>query len=528
MSLSRLMRNYKVLLLLAVLLGSVFMVFLRDGNPSTVDLNLGIEFVGGVRIPVSLEKNVDPAQMALMVDTLKQRINKFGLSQAVVRPLGSKEIIVEVPRAQSEVIKSVENILKEQGRFEAIVAGTMVLNGSHVIPTGIGGANGEMVNSDGSWQLTFSVTGDGEMHFAETASGKRGENVYMFLDRPTDAAFLVPRELISSSPAVLEALKKDGDDIGMYYVEDFASRSDALFSQSPSALLVSKNLSVSSPSVYAALVARGYSLNASAPKHLVLLDNDVLRPRFVGFGTQVSLIKWDAIGLKSAPVLQVEPLRKNTITQYSITGSSEGTTPKELKDNAVREVRELKSVLAGGRLPVGASVGSYYNIAPLLGSQFLTYSLYGIAIAILLVSVVITLRYRRIELILPIIFTNVVEILLLLALVGTIGTLDLAAMAGVIALIGSGVDNQIVITDELLKKRGEEVSAKRKLKDAFFIVFTIAGVALASMLPLLMSGIVEVMGFAMATILGVLLGVLITRPAYGAIVEETFFEAKKG
>jgi len=520
MSLARLAGNYKVILLTAVLLASVYMVFLRDGNPSTVDLNLGIEFQGGVRIPITLEKPLDAAQMSIMVDTLKNRINKFGLTQAVVRPLGNKEILVELPKAQANVIRSVESILREQGRFEAIVAGRVALNGSHVIPTGIGGANGEQINPDGSWQLTFSVTGEGELFFADVASGHKGENVYMFLDRPQEAALLIPRAFLPSSLALSEALQKEGDDIQLYYLEDVTANT----SFSARTLIIPENLSSSNPAVFASLTSTGYSLNQSSDKRLVLASEASLRPQLLGFGAGAALSGWEAIGLQSAPVLQVEPLRKETITQYSITGSAQGADAKELKENAAREVRELKSVLAGGRLPVSATVGSYYNVAPSLGSQFLTYSLYAIGLALLLVAAIITLRYRRLELIAPIVATNVIEILVLLALVGTIGTLDLAAMAGIIALIGTGVDNQIVITDELLKKHGEDVSQKRKLKDAFFIVFTTAGVALASMLPLLMSGIVEVMGFALATILGVLLGVLISRPAYGVIVEETIFE----
>ncbi len=48
-------------------------------------------------------------------------------------------------------------------------------------------------------------------------------------------------------------------------------------------------------------------------------------------------------------------------------------------------------------------------------------------------------------------------------------------------------------------------------------------VAVVAMLPLLlMSGLVEIIGFATATILGSLLGLFISRPAYGAIAERLF------
>jgi preprotein translocase subunit SecD len=40
------------------------------------------------------------------------------------------------------------------------------------------------------------------------------------------------------------------------------------------------------------------------------------------------------------------------------------------------------------------------------------------------------------------------------------------------------------------------------------------------MVPLLFSGLVEVIGFAISTMLGSLLGYMLTRPAYAAIVEK--------
>ncbi|MBI2445690.1 hypothetical protein HYV43_04850 [Candidatus Micrarchaeota archaeon] len=521
MNIPRLLANRKIQILIVLLFICTFLIFLRDGDPSTIDLNLGIEFEGGVRIPISLEKTVDAQQMSVMVDTIKTRINKFGLTQAVVRPLGNKEILVELPKAQASVIKSVESILRDQGQFEAIVAGKTALNSSHIIPTGIGGANGEQINPDGSWQLTFSVTGEGELHFATIASGHKGENVYMFLDRPHEAALLVPRDYIPPGSVITEALQKEGDDIRLYYLEDVTANT----TYAAATLIIPQNLSASHPAIYRALQNAGYSTtNASAEKKLVSATEAELRPQLLGFGTGAALTGWDAIGLQSAPVLQVEPLRKATITQYSITGSAQGADAKELKENAAIEVRELKSVLAGGRLPVAASVGSYYNIAPTLGNQFLIYSFYGVGAAILLVAIVVTLFYRRFELILPIMFTLVIEIFVTITLLGALGTLDLAAMAGVIALIGSSVDNQIVITDELTKKRGHDVSTKRRFQDAFYIVFTTAGLAFASMLPLLLSGIVEIAGFAVAAILSVIVGILITRPAYAAVVEETLFD----
>ncbi|PIO06232.1 hypothetical protein COT29_02080, partial [Candidatus Micrarchaeota archaeon CG08_land_8_20_14_0_20_59_11] len=80
------------------------------------------------------------------------------------------------------------------------------------------------------------------------------------------------------------------------------------------------------------------------------------------------------------------------------------------------------------------------------------------------------------------------------------------------------------------RKTGEVASSEgmhtRDTKDliakAFAVIFVVAGVSIASMMPLLMSGIVEITGFALSSIFGMLIGVFITRPAYGVIVEQLY------
>jgi preprotein translocase subunit SecD len=101
-------------------------------------------------------------------------------------------------------------------------------------------------------------------------------------------------------------------------------------------------------------------------------------------------------------------------------------------------------------------------------------------------------------------------------------TIDLPAIGGIIAAIGTGVDHQIIIADETLSKRkGEkrDYTMKDRIKRAFFIIFGAAATTIAAMLPLMSIGIGFVRGFAITTIVGVLVGILVTRPAYARIIE---------
>ena len=100
-------------------------------------------------------------------------------------------------------------------------------------------------------------------------------------------------------------------------------------------------------------------------------------------------------------------------------------------------------------------------------------------------------------------------------------TIDLAAIAGIIAAVGTGVDDQIVIADEIVsgKKRKEAISLKEQIKRAFFIIFVAYATGIASMIPLFWAGAGLFTGFALTTILGISIGVFITRPAFAAIIE---------
>ncbi|HIH19973.1 TPA: hypothetical protein HA244_01775 [Candidatus Micrarchaeota archaeon] len=532
MALNKVFSNRRIQVLSIVFLIALGMLFLRDLNPLTFDANLGIEFVGGVRIPISLERSVDSQTMGLMVDTIKMRINKFGLSQAVVRPLGDKDILVEIPRADSRVINSIEDILREQGKFEAVVDGRQALAGEHIIANAIGGPQGEQVQQSGSgieWILSFAITGDGEMFFADAAQGKSGFPVLMFLDRPEKAVVVLPNESILANvpqDSIDEVLKKSGDDLSIVVLKNGLFNESVL--QGKERVVVGDQTLKANPRLQAFLADNGFSNATDAEKRLVSRPEADFTPVSLPSQTGISISSWPAIGLRSAPTLQVEPIRQNVITQYQISGlAKSGATIEEQEQNAKNEIKELKSILSGGRLPVTTIVGSYYDVSPSLGRQFMAYSIIGLFLATLAVSILLVLRYRKLRLIIPIVLTLLIEIVILLSLLGTFGTLDLGAMAGIVALIGSGVDNQIIITDEFMRKGKQDEDVKsnaEKFKSAFFIVFTTAGIAIASMMPLFLSGIVEVMGFALSSILGVLIGIAVTRPAYGVLMEEIFSE----
>jgi preprotein translocase subunit SecD len=236
-------------------------------------------------------------------------------------------------------------------------------------------------------------------------------------------------------------------------------------------------------------------------------------------------------------------------------------------EDAIEEKLSLQTILRSGALPVTLEVSSVDIISPTLGKEFFNSAGFAAGFAGLIVFGIIFIRYRKLKVALPLVliaFSEVVIILgiaaindsmiwftvlgisflliltswwkkheidiyawsgaILIPLLGMMSwTIDLPAIAGIIAVIGTGVDHQIVIADETLKgKRKERIyTLKENIKRAFFIIFGAAATTIAAMLPLMSIGIGLVRGFAITTIVGILVGVLITRPAYAKIIELT-------
>ncbi len=192
------------------------------------------------------------------------------------------------------------------------------------------------------------------------------------------------------------------------------------------------------------------------------------------------------------------------------------------KVEAQNEMRKLQAILQSRRLPVKLDIVSVETLSPALGREFAANIFIVFIIALIIVDLIIGLRYRNYKIVLPIIIVILVEIISTLGIAALINwTLDLASIAGIMAAVGIGLNDQIIITDEVLRReRGEVIkSFKRRLKNAFFVIFASFAAIFASMIPLLAAGGGLLRGFALTTMIGSVIGVTITRPAYASMLE---------
>jgi preprotein translocase subunit SecD len=187
------------------------------------------------------------------------------------------------------------------------------------------------------------------------------------------------------------------------------------------------------------------------------------------------------------------------------------------------EARDLQLALQAGRLPSNLDFesGNQNSLSPALADQFRTNSLATGLLAVLAVSLVVYARYRRREVALPMIVTALSEVYILLGFVALAQyPLNLSHLAGFIAVIGTGVDDLIIIGDEILQQ-GEVGTARvfqSRFRKAFWVIGAAAATTIVAMVPLVGFPLGDLSGFAIITIVGVLIGVLVTRPAYGDIL----------
>lgn len=401
----------------------------------TSNIKLGLDFVGGTRVLLEPEKELNEKDMDILIQNLKERLNVFGLSDLIVKSAedmsGQQYILVEIPGANKEEVK---DLLSRQGKFEAKIGNNTVFLGGddikHVCRTadcsGIDPQQPCGRLSDGeTWSCRF--------RFAITLSNEAAER---------QANITEQLEVIADPESGQEYLSEDLD---------------------------------------------------------LYLDNSLV----------------DSLKISSQ-------LKGEASTDISISGSGVGMRREEAMNDALENMKRLQTILITGSLPVKLEVVKTDNISPVLGREFIQNAMMIGVFALIAVAFVIFIKYRTLKIVIPMIITMFSELLLLLGFGALAGwNIDLSAIAGIIIAIGTGLDHQIVITDEILK--GEKLSGNfswaQKLKRAFSIIMVAYFTTMAAMFFLLTAGAGLLKGFALTTMMGVTLGVLITRPAFASVME---------
>lgn len=436
---------------------------ITGNKPPSSNLKFGIDIEGGIRALVKIE---DPEFLDQSIATLETRTNVYGLVESSFRPLtfdGDSFIEISMSGGDKNELKE---LLERQGKFEATIPITLPVVDDKIE---LKLKNNYIIDVDKNF-----ITLDGGNYFVNNSFSL--EEIEFVVDSLGLNVNLISKVY-------------DGNDIINVYTDPQRSTSSCV----GDSCRWTFGLQISNG---------GAQKFASITKNVQRNLNSLESP--INLYLDGELI--DSLSISSS-------LRGQVVTEISINGGA------DTADEAKKEQLQLQSILRSGSLPTTIEIVSLDSLSPTLGSSFLSTSLIAGLYAIFVITLIIFIRYRNILITLAVTLVSLSEILIILGMSVIIGwTIDLAAIAGIIAAVGTGVDSQIIILDQAMKGRAETL--KENMRRAFFIIFGAGGVIIAAMLPLMILGFGLLKGFAITTIVGVLAGILITRPAFGVIIEK--------
>lgn len=529
---AEIMKSWRIWLLFAV-------IFLAVGVIAFKGLDFGIDFEGGTLFQIHLSEKVD--SMETVIQVIESRLNWTGLKDIRVYGAENEFVFVIVPETDEQDLKRIESLIRRQGQFEVMIDGNVMFTGEGIInvdqdPNFV--PFQRLENGSVTWRLPFTLSLDAAERFRDLsfhkcrlidyeASEYECSLTYFFIDRPKDSLLLLSKQRFEEDKRIFSQ--------GTNRIPQGTDLEELLLNAgTPYFLVKDNNLSQTQINELKALSEKKEKaiIQAELPREI---ENQIEE-----MGFEVKKVKssdqeqeatqkmpwvYQATNLKSIVRLQpgitgnkpyVErPENAKIITDLYITSQEKNM------DIAREERQETKILLNSGSLPVSVESISHFWTSPTQGREFLIQAAFIGFIVLLVVSGIVFLRYRHPKLAVAIIFTALVEAFVTMSFTSGLGqSIDLAAIAGIIAAVGTGVDDQIIITDEILKGRETaHASLLRRVKRAFFIVIAAASTTLATMVPIILFGyvMVKLVGFAIAITVGVLIGVFVTRPAYGEI-----------
>lgn len=471
------------------------------------------EVVGDVEDAVSDETRDD------VMHLLQMRVDRYGTLGTQFKAVGKNLVLFEVAL---ELDRAIE-LLGHQGRLEIFIENDLVLYGNDITDVW-------SVRSDPEgWSVPFELSEEGGEKWAGASDGKVNYPTAIYLDRPSDETILLfDEELLEE----LQGMTYDENNLTFYLLpETIGGDIEQGIYLQVTATKITEN--AIPPETFEFL----QSQYENGMKTRILLlggeddfsENIIVTIENLGYSSpekepklsDETITEWAqrVCGLESWPTIS-ESVAGERVTSMRITTGG-GSEAKE-------RAEDLRVVLSQ-RLPVGISFEREYWIEPRLGEEFMDEAIRAAFLAFVGVGVLIYLRYRHLKISAAIMGTMLSELVIILGLASALGwTIGLAEIGGLIAVVGTGVDHQIIITDEVLRSalpHAQKVSLKGRVGRAFSIIFAAAATTIAAMLLLATVGFGAMRGFALITIVGILVAVLLTRPAYARVLR--FMMAKE-
>ena len=528
-----LLKNWQLVFLGIVILLAVIVIALYG-------IKLGMDFKGGTLYQIELQKEVSGDEISRIANIISQRIDPSGFKDASVYPVGAQFIVVQLSETNPVELEIVESRIRQQGKFEATLNGEIIFTGDEIKKV-LRGDNSYGVFKSGSayeWRMPFVLNEAATKRFTRMAFHKcnqtgvaRGgqidydcEKTIFFLDKP-NALIVLTEETYDNDSELLSNGNRFEN------IPEGTNIDELIIDSNLSVMVIDANAGFNP--IKAASVLAFTKLAVVSPDVPQKIVSDLNSMGFVvsvGDKKNSSPWIWSTIGAKQ--IISLTPgITNEDVPETQIEKAKEFSTlwitgqRAELKE-AKSDLEELAILLESGSLPTPVKTISRETISPSLGVSFLSNVLLMGLIAAIIVAGIIVLRYKKFKLAIPIFVTGASEILIMMGFLALIQRpIDLAAFAGLIVAIGTGVDSEIVITDEILgKSKTAHESMIQRVKNALFIIATSAFTVIGVMGPIVLfsrnlPGLDKLYGFAIVAIVGALIGIFITRPAFTKIIE---------
>ncbi len=479
-------------------------------NIESKNLEFGIDIEGGTRILLKVENSTKETrdQVLRIIET---RINLYGLKEMRISPVGNDLIQVETSSSNAEEVKE---FLVKQGKFEAKIQEIILLN-----------------NSIGEFKL------DDKQHKIEIKNNKIYVDGSSYEDNFEIDGIRFEIKNYTDENIILFADVFTGDDIANVFTDQQHSR-------------------------------LSYVGNMYQFMFTVQISRDGAQ-KFAKItkGQEIVISQNGESHLKTPLVLFLDEKEVSSLSISSDLAGEEILTPsitgtRETKEDAIKEMNRMESILQSGSLPAKPEIVKMDTISPFLGRDFIHSTLYVILVSCIVVCLIVFVRYRNFKIVFPMIAATLSEIVLILgiassqlfgalvlitaisliivkgeankwlrwvtiflmfvmgfAVVLSKWVLDIPAFAGLIAIIGTSIGQMIIITDQVIFGN-KEYSFNKKYNKALDMIWNSAATVVAAMFPLIFLGTGMLKGFAITIVIGVTVGIMITRPAYAAILEK--------
>ena len=407
------------------------------------------------------------------IETIRNRIDEFGVSEPSITAQGTDRILVQLPGIEDAT--SAKNLINTAARLEFMIVS------NKVTPDQLQGWIKE-AEKKGNYSLQTLSYSQYVKRLNADLKGQLPQDTVVHFEKAPNAKTMAAGAL----PYVLQTdTNLGGDDLEDAYVgfDEFG------------APIVSLNFSPSGGKKFADLT--GKNINRLMA---IVLDKVV----------------------KSAPNI------KDRIGG----GRAQITLGAGNRQDSIKEAKTISMALRAGALPASLEQLEERTVGPTLGQDSIDRAKMAGLLAGVMILVFMLLWYKGFGLVANLALAF--NVLLVIAVLASLGaTLTLPGVAGIVLTVGMAVDANVIIferiKEELAKGAGLKLSVKEGYSRAFSAIFDANITTAAVCVVLMYFGTGPIRGFAVTLIIGIITSmftaIFFTRAVFDLLIEK--FELKK-